>query len=241
MQKIELISTLENSKGIIDFLQRKGVVEITEHEKPDSLSNLDTAVNVSQLEKMRTKAVQARDVLGFYAPQKSSLIDSFRPPDEIGLKEFLEKEDEADGIMNICYSILDCEKRITDAKAEIVRLNTANDALSVWEGLDVPIKSKPTKYTTLIVGTFPDLQTEASIKERLAEIAPELEAYDAEVVYSSDIQSCAAILCLKSEKDKMLDALRSFGFVKPSEAYDVTAKEAEQNNLLRIDKLNDKI
>ncbi|MBQ3903506.1 MAG: V-type ATP synthase subunit I [Eubacterium sp.] len=241
MQKIELISTLSGSKDIIDFLQRKGVVEITEHERIESMGCFDTAFNVSQLERFKATAVNAREVLGFYAPQKGSLIDSFKPPREIELKEYLEKEDESDGILNTCFDILDFEKRITDSKAEIIRLETANSSLSVWDKLDVPLKAQPTKYTTVLVGTFPDLQTESSIKEKLAEIAPELEAYDAEVVFSSEVQSCAAVVCLKSEAQAMLDALRSFGFVKPAELIDTTAKEAVEKNNAKIEKLNAKI
>ena len=241
MLKIELIGALKNSKDIIDFLQRKGVIEITEHEALDSMLTIDTAINVSQLEKMKSKAESAREILSFYAPGKGSLIDSFRPPKEISFKDFLEKEDDVDKAYNTCNSILDYEKRITDSKAEIIRLETSNSSISLWRELDVPMKVKPTKYTTLLLGTFPSLQTESSIKEKLAQIAPEIDAFDAQVVHSSEILSCAAVLCLKSEAEKMLDALRSFGFVKPNELYDITAKEAEENNLARIEELKKNI
>lgn len=241
MQKIELISTLSNSKDIIDFLQRRGVVQITEHEKLENMSSFDTAFNVSQLEKFKSTAISARETLGFYAPRKGSLINSFKPPEEIELKDYLVKEDESDKILNTCFDILDFEKRITDSRAEIVRLETANQSLSVWEELDVPLKVQPTRFTTVLVGTFPDLQTESSIKEKLAELLPEVEAVDAQVVYSSDVQSCAAIMCMRKESDKVLDALRSFGFVKPAELIDVTAKEAKKNNAEKIEKLNAKI
>lgn len=241
MQKIEVISALTESKDVIDFLQRRGVVEISEHEKKEGMSCFDTAMNISQLEKMKATAENAKEVLSFYAPQKGSLIDSFKPPRQIELKEYLDKEDEADSTLGLCYSILDLEKRITDSKAEIIRLETANASLSVWEKLDVPFKNSQTKYTTVLIGTFPDMQTEASLKEKLAELVPEIEALDAEVVYSSEVQSCAAVMCLKSEAQTVLEALRSFGFVKPSELLDITPKEAAQKNLERIEKLKAKL
>lgn len=241
MQKIEVISALTESKDVIDFLQRWGVVEISEHEKKEGMSCFDTAMNISQLEKMKATAENAKEVLSFYAPQKGSLIDSFKPPRQIELKEYLDKEDEADSTLGLCYSILDLEKRITDSKAEIIRLETANASLSVWEKLDVPFKNSQTKYTTVLIGTFPDMQTEASLKEKLAELVPEIEALDAEVVYSSEVQSCAAVMCLKSDAQTVLEALRSFGFVKPSELLDITPKEAAQKNLERIEKLKAKL
>ena len=241
MQKIEVISALTESKDVIDFLQRRGVVEISEHEKKEGMSGFDTTMNISQLEKMKATAENAKEVLSFYAPQKGSLIDSFKPPRQIELKEYLDKEDEADSTLGLCYSILDLEKRITDSKAEIIRLETANASLSVWEKLDVPFKNSQTKYTTVLIGTFPDMQTEASLKEKLAELVPEIEALDAEVVYSSEVQSCAAVMCLKSDAQTVLEALRSFGFVKPSELLDITPKEAAQKNLERIEKLKAKL
>lgn len=241
MLKIELISTLSSSKDIIDFLQRRGVVEISEHETPEAMNNLDTAINVSQLEKMKNTASAAREVVGFYAPQGGGLLASFKPPVPIELKDFLVKEDESDSTLSLCYDILDLEKRITDSKAEIVRLETANNSLSVWEKLDVPLKSNSTKFTSLIIGTFPDLQTESSVKEKLAVNNPDLEAYDIEIVYSSDVQSCAAVLCLKGEESKMLEALRAMGFVKPADSADSTAKEAQKLNSERIEKLKENI
>ena len=237
MLKIELVSLFSNSKDIMDFLQRKGVVEITEHEELENMTHLDTEMNISQLEKMKAKAEKAREILGFYAPQKSSIIDSFRPPREISLKEYLEKEAVCDKAFNISNSITDADKRITDAKAEIIRLETSNESISVWENLDVPMKVKPTRSTELIIGSFPNLQSEGSIKEALAERAPEIEAYEAEIVYSSEMLSCVAVLCLRSQKQEMLETLRSLGFAAPSELFEVTAKEAIKNNNKKIEKL----
>jgi len=241
MLKIELIGAVKNSKDIIDFLQRRGVVEITKNEETESLSSLDTAVNISQLEKMKSKAESAREILGFYAPAKGSLIDSFRPPREITLAEFAQNEKSTDRTFSICSSVIELDKRITDAKAEIIRLENANSGISIWEGLDVPMKTKSTKHTALLLGTFPNQQSESSVKEKLAEIANDIEAYDVEIVYSSEMLSCAAVLCLKSEEQKMLEALRSFGFVKPSELYETTAKEALEANNAKIEKLNKEI
>ena len=241
MLKIEVISTLKNSKSIIDFLQRRGVAQITQHEDFGNMETLDTAINISQLEKMKSKAMQAREILSTFSTAKSSIIDSFRPPREITLREFLEKENVTDATLEKCRRVTELDKRITDAKAEIVRLETSNSSLSIWEGLDVPMKTKPSKFTTLLIGTFPCLMSESSLKEELAKTANDIEAYDAEIVYSSEMLSCAAVLCLKSEEAKMLEALRAIGFVKPTELSESTASEAISKNDARINILKDEI
>ncbi|MBR1761840.1 MAG: V-type ATP synthase subunit I [Eubacterium sp.] len=238
MLKIELVSTFTNSKDVIDYLQRRGIVEISSHEEIENMSRLNTETNVSQLEKMRAKAENARELLGFYAPKKGSLIDSFRPPREISLKEYLDKETIVDKTLNICHLICELSKRINDERAEIIRLQTSNSSVSIWENLDVPMKTKPTRYTSLIIGTFPSFQSEASIKEKLSGIDASLEAYEVETVYQGEMISCVAVLCLKAQKAQMLEALRSFGFATPSEQYEVTAKEVISSNNEKIQKLN---
>ena len=241
MKRIEVISTLKNSKNIIDFLQRRGVVEITQHENFGNMESLDTAINISQLEKMKSKAIQAREILSTFSTAKSSIIDAFRPPKEITLKEFLDKEGITNVTLDKCSRVTELDKMITDAKAEIIRLETSNSSLSIWENLDVPMKAKPSRFTALLIGTFPCLMSESSLKEELAEIANDIEAYDAEIVYSSEMLSCAAVLCLKSEEAKMLEALRRIGFTKPSELSELTANEAIEKNNAKIDALKDEI
>ena len=241
MKKIELISKIENSKKIIDYLQQKGVVEITDHELPENMYSFDTSYNISQLEKFRTVAQSAYETLNSYCPKSGSLIDSFKPPEEIELSKYLDMADDADLTMDCCYDILEAQHAITDAKADIIRARTAIDSASVWAKLDIPTKVKATKFTTMLVGTFPDRQTEQSIKETLAENVPEIEAFDAEVVYASDVQTCAVILCLKTEADRLLEALRAMGFVKPAEVYDKPVEEVIAENEEKIAKLNGEI
>ena len=116
MQKIELIAMLEDSKKIIDFLQRKGLVEVSNHELPEQMYNFDTSYSVTQFEKFRTTAVQAKEILNSFAPQKVSLVDSFRPPKEIPVSRFLDMTDDADLTMSRCYDIIEANKAIDEAK-----------------------------------------------------------------------------------------------------------------------------
>ncbi|MBQ7740439.1 MAG: V-type ATP synthase subunit I [Eubacterium sp.] len=241
MNKLELISSLENSKSIIDFLQRRGAVEISEHELDEGMQNFDTSFNIAQLEKMKSTAVQARTLISPYSTAKASLIDSFMPPGEIELGEFIERSKESDEILSRCYDIIDINKRLNEAKAETVRLKTSSESLKVWEELDIPLKNKPTKYTVFLIGTFPDMQSEESIMTSLAEKAPDLDAYNVEIVDQSEVQTCVSVLCLKDDREKMLEALRSIGFVLPNDLPDKTARQVLSENEKRTKKLEEDI
>lgn len=241
MEKIELVSMMSESKKVIDFLQRKGIVELTSHEVPDGMLNPDTDYNISQLEKFTQTAKEAKETLSRYAPEKKSIVDSFKPPKEMALSRFFEMSEEADKTMNKCYEILKMQRSVDDAKAEQIRRRTSNEALEVWKDLDIPTRFTPTKYVTVLIGTFPDSQTDATLKAALAERIPQTEAVETEVVYTSEMQSCAAVMCLKKDADTVNEALRSMGFVKPTELSDKTPGEIIRENSARINDLDEQI
>ncbi len=241
MEKIELVAMMSESKRVIDFLQRKGIVELTSHEVPDGMLNPDTDYNISQLEKFTQTAKEAKETLSRYAPEKKSIVDSFKPPKEMTLSRFLEMSEEADKTMNKCYEILKMQRFVDDAKAEQIRCRTSNEALEVWKDLDIPTRLTPTKYVTVLIGTFPDSQTDATLKAALAERITQTEAIETEVVYTSEMQSCAAVMCLKKDADTVNEALRSMGFVKPTELSDKTPGENIRENNARINDLDEQI
>lgn len=232
---------MSESKKVIDFLQRKGIVELTSHEVPDGMLNPDTDYNISQLEKFTQTAKEAKETLSRYAPEKKSIVDSFKPPKEMALSRFFEMSEEADKTMNKCYEILKMQRSVDDAKAEQIRRRTSNEALEVWKDLDIPTRFTPTKYVTVLIGTFPDSQTDATLKAALAERIPQTEAVETEVVYTSEMQSCAAVMCLKKDADTVNEALRSMGFVKPTELSDKTPGEIIRENSARINDLDEQI
>lgn len=141
---------MSESKKVIDFLQRKGIVELTSHEVPDGMLNPDTDYNISQLEKFTQTAKEAKETLSRYAPEKKSIVDSFKPPKEMALSRFLEMSEEADKTMNKCYEILKMQRSVDDAKAEQIRRRTSNEALEIWKDLDIPTRFTPTKYVTVL-------------------------------------------------------------------------------------------
>ena len=62
MKCIELLAPLEQSKEIIDCLQRMGTVELTDCEESESLCKLSTGVTVSTFERYLAAAESARQI-----------------------------------------------------------------------------------------------------------------------------------------------------------------------------------
>ena len=135
MKCIELLAPLEQSKEIIDCLQRMGTVELDRTgEESESLCGCQRS-HRSTFERYLA-AASAQKTLDKYAPQKKglmqSLMSSFGGRKELEISEYLKKADEADEILRECYRINSLEADVREYAADNVRCRTAMDALGPW-------------------------------------------------------------------------------------------------------------
>ena len=217
MKHIQLAATLEESKKIIDFLQFKGNVELKAPEEIDGLTAFSTDATVSKIEKYSDTAQSALKVLNKYVPSKSSLLAPLKGLPEMSLKEFIEKSDDCDKILGICYDICECEKNITESAAEVARLESAKSAVEPWLGLDIPMQFKGTKTATAYIGTLPDDYTAETLTNALIPLMSEDAGFECEIVSHQKERSCVFVLCENSSAEDMLTALRSLGFAYPAD------------------------
>ena len=159
---------LGESKDIIDYLQRKGTVQVEKCDAPESMYYTDTDSSVSQLERLLQTAENARETISFYSPEKKKLTDSFLPRKEVELSDFYEESEKTDVAMAKCREIIDIKKEIADKKADIIREQTAREALIPWERLDIPPNTTGTRHTEVFVGSLPDECTEEALKAGFA-------------------------------------------------------------------------
>ena len=219
MMKIELLALLEDSKKIIDLLQRKGVVELKDEEQEDGLQKFATAGCVSQFDRYLQTALNAQAVLTKYAPAKKSLLDSFSARKELSVEEFDALTDRADNILSVCSDILAYQKSIDDKKADIVRIQAQLDALEPWRDLDIPLKNASTAGTKLYLGCMANQQTREEVLSLLAEQAPQCEAVEVEIIHADKIQTCLAVWAHESCAQEIEQALRLIGVNRPPETF----------------------
>ena len=242
MKCIELLAPLEQSKEIIDCLQRMGTVELTDCEESEALCKLSTGVTVSTFERYLAAAESAQKTLNKYAPQKKgliqSLMSSFGGRKVLEVSEYLKKADEVDEILRKCYKINSLEADIREYAADNVRCRTAMDALEPWLKLDIPMKCKGTESTAVFVGSFPVQYDAQSLLEAIAEAAPEASEVDAQIISASAERTCAVVMCHKECEKEVFEALRVLNFAYPSDPtkhpprvrYERLEKQTEQNN-----------
>lgn len=217
MQRFQLVSLNRERKRIMEFLQKREAVEITNVETVSNFSKVDVDRSISMFEKSCALAESALTILNEAAPEKTSMLSSLNGRRQITESEYASMVSDGDITLKKCNSIVSMHKKIMDNKLQIQRVDLMMDNLTPWLGLDIPMQYNGTKNTKALIGYFPRETTLEDINSEIAEAAPELELYEAEVVGSFKGQTCVVVLCHKSVAEKLEQILRSIGFTKPSD------------------------
>ncbi|MBR1914593.1 MAG: V-type ATP synthase subunit I [Lachnospiraceae bacterium] len=218
MKHMIVCAKRQDRKAILEKLQRTEAVEIIarDDDEQDTVFNrIDVSQSAQLFVKNSAQAEKALEVLNSAAPEKSSLLSAFAGRTPITLEEYEANAKRRDKVMKDVTDILKLDKELTEAKADIPRITTQIEALTPWIGLTEPLSFAGTKKTAAFIGTFPELLTEAEIAERLAAAVPDVEALDVNVINSEDNITSVLISCLKTEKDKVDEALRRMNFQRP--------------------------
>lgn len=242
MKRIEILALIEDSKLILDSLQRKGVMEISDYEEHEALYKLSTSQSLSIFEKSMATAVAAQAVLDVYAPQKKSMLSAIEGRTELTASEFVDKSENVDATLRKCYELNALQKTIADSKIEIVRNEALMDSIRPWLDLDIPMKVKETAQTKVLIGSLPSLFTRESLLLAISQALPAVEAIDAQVVCSAKDQSCAVVFSLKEDAIAVEQVLRELGFVRPNETFGTLPKEyfeKIENENVRLSKIID--
>lgn len=217
MQQIEILTRLEDGKGVIDLLQQKGTVELRKTEPEKGLTFFETSQSVAQLDRALSVANTALELVNRYVPEKKKLTELFSARRELPLSQYMEMADNADDYLRVCYEISDTEKQIADLHATAIRLGTQADMLNAWLDLDIPAETEETAQTAVLIGAFQANKSRAEILGILASAKPEIETVEAEIVSATERQTCAVVLCMKEQENAVHDALRAAGFVRLSD------------------------
>lgn len=217
IQKITLYGLQKKRKAILEELQRIGVVQIENIKLSD---NIFKKINTSQkryiFEKNADIADKAVKILDSIVPEDKSLFSAFEGKKEISVRNYYTFVNEETEIMRVAYEINSLQKDILDKKADIIRLETQIEALSVWKNLDIPMTFSGTKTTRAFIGTITGNLTEDEIRSYIAKKLPETDDYFLEIINTVTEQTCIFLLCHISVSNRIETVLRQLGFARPT-------------------------
>ncbi len=225
MTKVRIFAKKSEKKQILSEIQGLSVLDFADFDPEYEGFSQDK--NAEELEKNRQNALladKALEVINRLFPEKKPLLSAFSGRREISAETFLSTADTADETLGICRKITDFERKITEAKAEKIRINTAIEQLSPWENADIPLSIRSTDKTAVFIGSLAGTYTLETLLTRLAETAGGLDIY-AEVVGYATGRTLIFAATLKTDKDRAMEALRLLDFAYPAQSADLIPVE----------------
>ena len=122
MQRIHVYALLKYCKDILEALQRRGVVEIENVDLQDSVFYKDdTTAFQAQYQHIASTAIEAKEILSRYAPQKKGFLSSFKGREQISRAQYDSLVEQTPDILRVAYDIISCQQNIETTEAEKVK------------------------------------------------------------------------------------------------------------------------
>lgn len=217
MQRINIYALSKYCKGILETLQRTGVMQVEEVDIVDSVFyKEDTSSQQASYKRNANTVKTAGEILSSYVKIKKSIFASLQGRKVLSKEEYEAKVSDYSSVLQTAYDIIRDNKKIIENKAKILSYESKIESLLPWDNLDLPLKSVATKTTTSVVGSFPEKFDLETLRLRIAELDTELDKFDIEVISSDDNQTCIYALCFTSDYERFIEALRKLGFMLPA-------------------------
>lgn len=235
MQKIELIALTTDSKKIIEMLQRKGVVEVSEFTNKDLIKvNVDSII--AEFDKFRSLADDALKIINSFDSEKKSLAGALSDNKiEMSKHDFGQKTDLLETALHYAADVQKNNRIITESITALGQLEIKRDSLKQWLNLDTQMNFKGTSSTSVFIGTIPKKLT----SEEIADIFPE-ECF-AEIIFADKTHTNIFIICLKSIENQVNDILSKNSFTPIYFDESLTPQQLQNNLIKESELLNQKI
>lgn len=236
----EILAHLNESKKLLDFLQKLGVTEI-EDAAHEELIKYKTDETVNEYLRKSRICEKAFRILERYCEINKSLIQKFTDYREIEYSEYKLISDKNEEIFEVCESLIEAESKILQLKKEISREKSNIDYYSSWKSLDIPLGSKRTMSTSIFVGSFKRQLTKERIFSLIEERDSELIDVEIEIVHTEKMLTNSVLMCHNSHGNKLQSILSEIGFYCPQKLPMMTPQKALEECEKNVSALKDKI
>ena len=229
MKKVLICGLKTDRKAILELLQRRGEVEISDMvEEDQTFKRMDVSSSRAVFERNQALAEQALQVLDKYQPEEKGLLAGFEGRQPLSLKEYEDGAKGHDDVMRTARRILDLEQQAAQNMGEIPKLEQQMDALMPWKDFDLPLNFQGTKQSSAFIGSVQGGTQLEDLYQMMGQYAPETQTVDISLVSQSKEMTCFFLVCAKEEALMVEDALRKMEFVRAPLTSQIPAKRAEE-------------
>lgn len=233
MRKINLCAMKKNRKKILEFLQRKGCLEIQETDSEDSVfMKTNTATQISIFERNAALADNGLEVLDKYCPENKSMFAGLEGKKQIALEDYQKSIDNQQDIMNLVNKILQAQKNIEEKESALARCKEEIQSLTPWLSLDIPMNYPGTKKTGFFIGSISGTYSQEELTAKTEQLEEMPDSVYIQVISSDKYQTYVTVVFLRTEQEQTERALRNFSFNRAplitSHIPDVSIKKREE-------------
>lgn len=217
MQRINIFALSKHCKGVLETLQRTGAMQVEEMELSDSVFYKEDTSSLSASYLRNAATIRsAAEIIESLVKQKKSLFDSLKGRKPLSKEEYEKRAESSLEILQEAYDLIRLSKKITESKAKIVTYESRLESLEPWKSLDISMKTKGTRQTKVIIGSFPEQIELESLRLSIAREDPELDSFDVEIISRDDNQTCIFAICMNEDYDRLGNVFRKLGFIMPA-------------------------
>lgn len=213
MKKISICALKKDRKAILEMLQRKGVLEISDTTtKHRIFYKEDTGQKTEQIHSYIQTTQNALEILNQYSPEKKPLLAVLDGRKEVKVEQYDSFSNKKKQVLEVATRIVELSKKIVEQKSQQQKIEVQAFALTPWEELDVPLTETGTKTTNLYIGTMPGVWDEEKMDKLLQPYAP----VDVHIISTQEEFTCLTVLLTKKKVETAFELLRSNGFARPA-------------------------
>ena len=140
IKKIDICAMKKDRKAILEKLQSMGALEIRAGgDETDVFKKINTTSQRSKYEKRVQNTDEALEILGRYAPEKTSMLQALAGKADVDDSVYKDIVENRHDYNMIVQKIREKDKKIGNCKAEIAKCQLAIDGLKPWINMDVPV------------------------------------------------------------------------------------------------------
>lgn len=242
MSRITVYGNKKDRKAVLEFLQRRRIMDIAEPDKTNEefgFATMKTDDYQSEFIREKNNGERALEILEKYVPAGGGMLDSLNGRKALTAEEYYKYVDKIPTALNCSEKLIELSEEISERQGKIVRCESTIEELKPWESLDVAIDSKGTAETTCFAGVLNEELTADEITERYNE--EEAPPIYVEVVSVMPLQTFMFVITAKKDCEAAERRLRKIGFARPKSMYSGIPKETSEHQSREISALKTEI
>lgn len=225
MKKIEIVGLNRERKELIEYLQRCGIIDISDS-REGILKSRETEQSISQFESYMSSAANALEILDKYGEKQGGMFYKRREG-----QSYTMSEGEISRAIAGINDIIRQQRTIDKNRDEIAAAQSAINALIPYKKLDLPMRFSGTKATAARLGTLEGTWD----AERLygAFINAGLENVYIEILYADKLQTAVFILYPREASAEYENVFAAINLTAPALNLPSVSAAEEEARLLR--------